>query len=162
MAAAFGAVGGGDGGNPHFQLGSTGSLLVGGSTVFRMKKAGGAGIQVAAGGDAPNRPVVIVHDAQLLSQFLLDVDLDLDHRASLTLYGGGNPLDRCTVNLGSAEVSVHFEDETPAAVVSEHLGRFTVGGQAAVVGANPGVWETGDNLLVISDGGAGAIVTARP
>ena len=69
---------------------------------------------------------------------------------TFVLGGGGNPVNRSTIELGGPGVTVNFLAETVAAFTTEHLGKFTVAGEAAVIGTN---------LNVVSNGGNGCIVT---
>lgn len=68
------------------------------------------------------------------------------------LLGGGNPVNQTTVDMAPGAM-VTFTLEDVSEFNAEHIGKFTVNGDALVAGVN---------ATVVSDGGTGTIVTAIP
>ncbi|MDA7882003.1 sulfatase-like hydrolase/transferase [Akkermansiaceae bacterium] len=136
-----GTPGGGGGGGNTLDLG-TGSLTVNGGT-FRMSVGNSAGI---TGGP------LTVTNGTVIAQFISASSVSLSG-GSLDLNGGTNPLNGVTVDFSSGSPAILlFRNETPADVLSEHLGKITVNGASAVASGG------GQNLSVISDGGSGSRV----
>jgi hypothetical protein len=121
--------------------------------------ANGLSASVDGTGDLANCAVLFGGSSLAQLQFVLDLDVSLADSATLELYGGGNPINRTGIDFVSPNASIYFTAETVAAAVSEHLGKLTVYGWPAMIGTDPSVLEPGDNLLIVSDGGAGSIVT---
>lgn len=136
-----GTPGGSGGAGGTLDLG-TGSLTVNGGTV-RMNVISGYGIQ--------NGPLTQT-DGTVIAQFLGNLAAGLSG-GTLELNGANNPLNGATLQFTAASTAtVHFINESPADVQSEHLSKITVDGQAAVVGVN---------LKVDSDGAAGSLVSRQ-
>ncbi|NWK56544.1 PEP-CTERM sorting domain-containing protein [Verrucomicrobiaceae bacterium N1E253] len=80
-----------------------------------------------------------------------NLTVDIDGTSALTLRGGNDPLPNgASVDLAAGGV-INFLAESVGDATSEHLGKITVGGQAA---------EIGVNVTLVSDGGSGSILTA--
>lgn len=157
-----GTPGGSGGGGANLWLGDTGSLTVSGGT-FRMSQGGAAGIHADGTVGGARSTIDLSGTSSLFAQFLADQTVTIIDGALLTLYGGGNPVNNSVIDYSTNwGGSVSFLNETPGAVTSEHLGKFTVGGAAAIVGTDPTVAEPGDNMLIVSDGGAGSVLTVIP
>ncbi|MDB4141993.1 MprA protease, GlyGly-CTERM protein-sorting domain-containing form [Akkermansiaceae bacterium] len=78
----------------------------------------------------------VTNGSQLNTFFVLNgADVQVDGTSSVTLGGGGNPVNLSTINLTSGSV-LSFLGETPAAFTTEHLSKITVDGAAAVDGVN--------------------------
>lgn len=87
------------------------------------------------------------------AQFIVNTwSLSVDGTSTVNLRGGGNPINGGTIDLALGGTAT-FTNETVNAFTTEHLSKFTVNGNPAVVGSN---------LIVLSDGGAGSTVTAVP
>ena len=160
LIATFGTPGGSGGASGHLRLG-TGSLSVSGDTVWRM--APGRGIRVDGSNAGNNfRPALVTDNAQLFAQFFSKITVSLGGHASISLYGGGNPINNSTIDFLSTTATLNMLAETPTDFVNEHLGKISVFGLPAVIGSDPGVAEMGDNLLIVADGANGSVVTAVP
>lgn len=83
--------------------------------------------------------------------FLLNVTTTISGDATLTLTGAGNPVNLSTIAFESTDAAVHFTNETPENVVSEHLGKFTFFGLPPIDGVT---------FTLESDGASGAIIRA--
>ncbi|GAA5497575.1 hypothetical protein Rhal01_03771 [Rubritalea halochordaticola] len=87
-------------------------------------------------------------------QFLANIDASLTGDAILELRGAGNPVNGSTIDLAADSTGyVRFLGETVADVTGEHLSKFTVGGAAAVLGAN---------LEIVSENGATVVRVILP
>lgn len=84
-------------------------------------------------------------------QFLLEVNVTLAGDAQLNLNGGGNPVNLSTISFESSDASVHFLNETTAAVALEHLGSCSFFGLPAIEGVT---------YTLESDGGNGSFLSA--
>ncbi|NNC89868.1 MAG: arylsulfatase [Akkermansiaceae bacterium] len=132
---------------PNFDLGGNTLHLSGGGT---LQASAGYGLRSNSGGG--NSSVFLSGTTALQVQFLLDIVLTLSDASTLTLSGGGNPVNSSTINLTSSFTGeIRFTAESVAAVQSEHLSKITVDGAAVVLGTN---------AELVSDGGAGSILTA--
>ncbi|MGI9458138.1 MAG: hypothetical protein ACR2NU_16360 [Aeoliella sp.] len=84
------------------------------------------------------------------AQFLAELSVSIGGDASLPLGGGNVPINESTIDFTGAGAQLHLLNETTSAFTSEHLNKVSVFGSPAVIGSN---------LQVVSDGGAGSIVT---
>lgn len=149
------------GGGP-FQLGEDlGSLTLKGDAGLTTASTGGIRAQEGTG-TFIKTIVQASGTSQTTAQFILDIDLTITDSASFTFKGGGNPVNRSVINIAGMNVTINFPAETVTAFINEHLSKTMVNGVAAEVGDDPEVLEPGDNLLVVSDGASGSIVTANP
>jgi len=143
-----GPAGAGNSSN-HLVLGNSGAIEMTAGT-FRL--GAGAGIR---------RGTIDISGGALLAQFLADgfsggttngPQTTLGGTGAITLYGGGTPINHgATIDFTSAAAQLNLLAETPAAFLSEHLGKIKVNSAPAADGIN---------LSVVTDGGAGSIVTA--
>lgn len=101
---------------------------------------GSAGVSVRVIGGASFEPFFVVNGT----------DVDIDANSTAVFRGGGNPVNGSTIDL-SIGSELDFLMESPADFLSEHLGKITVDGAAAVAG---------QNLSVVSDGSSGCRVRA--
>lgn len=152
-----GTPGGVNGAGGNFDIGNSGSLTLSGGT-FRM--AAGSGIRADGTAGGVKTIITMSNDTAIFCQFFLDQTISVSGSASLTLFGGGNPINVSTIDFDPAWTgTLTFNAETTAAVVSEHLSKLTVGGEAAVTGSDPGVLEPGDNVVIVDSGGSGSVLT---
>ena len=96
--------------------------------------------------------VSLINGASTDSFFYINSTITVDATSSIVLRGGGGPLNVSTIDMAVGAV-VHFTDETLAAFNTEHIGNMTVNGAVLVAGVN---------ATVVSDGGAGTIISAVP
>lgn len=104
--------------------------------------------------DTMNGPTVFVNSGAQFNPFFVvnDVKVMIDGSSSATFGGGGNPINLSTLDLQPG-ATVTFLAEDIAAYNAEHLIKTFVNGSPAVEGVN---------LTIMSDGGAGSIITAVP
>lgn len=88
---------------------------------------------------------------EMTRQFLLNVTATLEGDASLTLAGGGDPVNQSTIALESLDALVHFTNELPEDVTAEHLSKISFFGQPAIEGVT---------YTLESDGASGALLQA--
>ncbi|MDE0859430.1 MAG: PEP-CTERM sorting domain-containing protein [Akkermansiaceae bacterium] len=115
-----------------------------------------AGGNDGVGGEPGGTGMVInvTNGSQLNAFFVVNgADVQVDGTSSVTLGGGGNPVNFSTINLTSGSV-LSFSGETPAAFTTEHLTKITVDGAAAVDGVNINV--------ATFNGASGSQVTVIP
>ncbi|QDU58693.1 hypothetical protein Pan181_49330 [Aeoliella mucimassa] len=99
----------------------------------------------------PDMPGTIeLSGGSIAAKFLAELNVSLGSGAQLTLTGPNNPVNESSISFTDITAEVHFTDETTSAVLSEHVGKFTVFGAPAVSGVN---------LSIESDGASGSIVT---
>jgi len=80
---------------------------------------------------------VTVTGGSLANQFFsVNTAVTLGGDGTITLNGGGVPVNASTVDFTSTTAALQFNDETPDAVRTEHLSKFTVNGDPAVEGVN--------------------------
>lgn len=136
-------------GQGRFQVGDGFVMTIDGSSVIELGNDGIGGAPATSVGPK----LSVIGGGKLRSFFITNrVDLDLAVLSSATFDGGATPINGSTVNL-TAGATLIFSDETVADYINEHLNKTTVDGAIAVVGGN---------LQVVSDGGAGCIVTVVP
>ena len=136
-----GNPGGGGGGSASLNLGG-GSLTIQ-AGIFRMNVAQAAVVSDGA---------VVISNGRLVAQFLSNVPVTISS-GTLELHGGGNPLNGSSVALvNSSDGMILFKGETITDIASEHLGKVTVNGAAAVA-SGPG------QNVVISSGPDGVFLT---
>ncbi len=150
------AAGGGSGAGNHFDLGDGFSLTVSDDATFRMQlwsapNNNPKGIRGVAAGDTES--LIIQDNAAVFAQFLLNLTASMTDASTLTLGGGGvNSLNDATLDLAADWTgSVTWTNFNVAG--SSIFDKITVGGGAAVEGIN---------VLVVSDGGSGSILTVIP
>lgn len=147
-------IGGGDGVAAHFDMGDGQTLTIKDNVVFTMNltAATPGGIRGVSGGATEN--FIIADNAVVTAQFIVHFSVSMTGASQLILNGGGIPINFSTVDLAPDWTgNITFNAETVADATSEHLGKITVGGQAAVLG---------NNVQIVSDGGAGSILTVVP
>jgi len=84
-------------------------------------------------------------------QFLKNITVSMSGSSSLTLNGGGNPINTSTIDFAADFTGQLFlSNELVADVTAEHISKMTVGGSSAVVGTN---------VELTASGGTGTIVT---
>jgi hypothetical protein len=156
-----------DGSLGNLQLGETlpgsitmtaGVLNMLGSDDNRAIRTTGSGTPVSMG------TILLSGTASVSAQYISGVSVYLGGSSFLTINGGGDGISTgAIVDLTSTTSVLYFNDETPSATLSEHLGEITVNGAAAVVGLDAAVYEAGDNLIVTTYNGAlGSQVQAIP
>ncbi|MGI9457683.1 MAG: PEP-CTERM sorting domain-containing protein, partial [Aeoliella sp.] len=94
--------------------------------------------------------VSLINGSQTRGFFYVSSAVTVDSTSSIILDGPGNPVNLSTIDMAPGSV-VTFTAEDLTAFNAEHLSKFTVNGDPLV---------DGDNATVVSDGGAGTIVTA--
>lgn len=152
LVVTGGIPGGGGGGSAHLRLGNSGSLAVE-AGVFRMAMGAAAGIHADGTIGGARSSVRISGTGELLAQFLGDQSVVMDGASTLTLYGGGDPLNNSVVALaGSWSGEIRFLAESVADVQAEHFPKITLDG---------GPLQLGGNVELIDDGGGGAVLRAR-
>lgn len=111
------------------------------------------------GGVGLGAAIDIVNGSDLNLQFVAGGAYNVDATSTLTLRGGGQPINIIHSTTGPASVNlavggtVHFTAKEPADFPGQLLTFFTVNGATAVIGSN---------LSVVSDGASGSIVTGIP
>lgn len=104
-------------------------------------------------GSAAGPTVSVVNGAEFNPFFVVnDVLVNIDAMSSATFGGGGNPINVSTVDM-TPGATLAFLAEDPAAYLNEHLGKTFVSGSPAV---------DGGNIMLVSDGAAGSVITAIP
>lgn len=151
---------------------SGGALTIGPAGVFQLTGSLLVSSDIIRRDDTPdtddqlNAPMIIsdslINPVNVIARGVNEVDIALID--SLTLFEGDDPLRFSSIVFSTSSTSdpmLTLTNESVGDVVAEHLSKFSVGGAAfpAVVGSDPSVIEPGDNLLIISDGGVGSIVT---
>jgi arylsulfatase A-like enzyme len=130
LVVSAGQAGGPNGFAAHLRMGGRTLTLGGGVTRGAVTGAAGIHNDGTAGG---SRSPLVFTGGELLVSFLSDIAGSLSGNATLTLYGGGNPLDNATLALDPAwSGQIRFQAETPANVRAEHLAKITLGGQPVV------------------------------
>lgn len=137
-----GNPGGPGGGGSNLDLG-TGSLTVNAGT-FRMNVGNSAAIINGA---------ITLTNGRIICQYVGNSAVELAG-GTLDLNGGNNPLSAATVNFSAGSSGVLlFQDELPADVENEHLGKITVNGAPAVASGG------GQNVIILAEGATGARVS---
>ena len=145
-----------------FTIGGSGVLQVAGGTLFStdvIRRDNTPGVN-----DGANAALIISSSPGATGSLtaLAVQELNISLINTMTLTSGDNPLLFSTVSIAdsaSAGAVLNLTNESVGDVVTEHLGKFSVGGDDAVVGLDPALKEPGDNLLIMSDGAAGSIIT---
>ncbi len=114
-----------------------GSLTITGGLLDMLRDAGANGVRAegAPAGPLPS-PFLISGAGAAELQFILDISMTLTDSAVMTFGGGGNPVNRSTIDFTSFDALLNFTAETPDQFINEHLSKITVNGAPAVVGAN--------------------------
>ena len=139
-------AGGMDGASGNFDLGDGFSLTVNDSAIWRHNNF--TGVRGVAEGNSET--VTFNNDSMGFFQFILDVDVVLNDNATVTFNGGDNPINLSTVDINSENVVVIFNNETPQDFIDEHLEKFTVMGQPAIVDTNIEVTEVTINEVLVT------------
>ena len=135
LIVTTGTPGGPGGASLNLWLGNSGAIQLSGGT-FRLAPDYGIHADGTIGGSKAS--IDISGTAQLLAQFLGDQAVTVADSSTITLYGGGDPINNSTVALDTAWTgSITFDAESPADANDEHLSKITVGGSAAVTGSDP-------------------------
>ncbi|MEZ6015924.1 MAG: sulfatase-like hydrolase/transferase [Planctomycetota bacterium] len=142
-AAAIPEVGGAA--QQRFQLADGRTLTIDGGAFSALGNDG------VGGSGAASQVTIDVRNSGTFAPFFIvnGVHLQVDGTSQATFGGGGNPVNGSTIELAQGAV-LRFLDEDPGAFTSEHLSKVTVAGAPAVVGVN---------LIVVSDGATGCVVT---
>ncbi len=147
------------GGQVRLQVGDGHTLTVDGGLLSPIAGGNdGFGGEPTGDADAANDgiagPIVNVINGGQFNPFFMvhDVRLNIDSSSSATFGGGGNPVNLSSVNLSPGGV-LGFLAETPEAFTAEHLSKVFVDGAPAIDGVN---------ISIVSDGSAGAIISAVP
>ena len=97
--------------------------------------------------------IEVTNNSTLNTFFIVnEVRVDVDSTSRVWFGGGGNPVNLSYVNMTNGAV-VEFDQEDPTEFMNEHLIKFTVDGNPAVIGGN---------LDVVTNGASGSIVTVIP
>ena len=136
-------------GQIRFQVGDGFTVTLDNSTWVALVNDGIGGVP-----GTTNGPIFNVRNGGHLSVYFIvnRLHLDLDETSTATFGGPATPINGATVDLTAGSV-LAFTAETPADYINEHLSKTTVDDQPAVVD---------ENILVVSDGGVGSIVTVIP
>lgn len=135
-----GNSGGGGGAGADLFLG-TGELEIRNATL-RMSASNEAGINMGA-----NHRAIKITDGNLLTQRVVNGQIELAGRSELTFYGP-DPLDNSIVDLQSSDSFVYFLNRLPSAVIGNDLQNFTVNSAPAVDGGNVEVTQYYNGTLV--------------
>jgi hypothetical protein len=170
---------GGTGANPLW-LGPKGSLSVAAGTVAFITGTGAGattgliGTTNTALPSSNLRPVLISGTGIISATYVRNATVTVSGSGSLVLTGSATsdavaPTNSvasdpiafgATVNLTSPQATVHFVNKLAANVLADHgsNGELLINGAAPITGADPAVFESGDNCTIISDGATGCIV----
>ncbi|MEN1682157.1 MAG: hypothetical protein AAGJ46_21475 [Planctomycetota bacterium] len=153
------ATAGGGGASANYRMATDQSLTVQDDATFRMAN----GIGIAAGTGATGVELFIDDNGAVISQFLAGVSVEMSGASTLTLNGGGDPINESFIDLDADWTgSIIMNNETPADWTDPlssnpgqppHIDDITVAGIPAQVGIN---------VLIVSDGGTGSILTRGP
>lgn len=140
----------------RFQVASGFTITVDGSN-FSLAGGSNDGIGGAPGSTLPAGPagptLNIINGSSLEAFFIVNgVQMNVDETSSVTLGGGGNPVNNSAINL-NAGATLTFTRETITQFNNEHLSKLTIGGVAA---------EEGLNFTIDGFGAGGSIITAIP
>ena len=114
-----------------------GSLTITGGLLDMLTDAGANGVRAegSAAGPLPS-PMLLSGTGAAELQFILDLTTTLADSAVLTFGGGGNPINRSTIDFTSFDALLNFTAETPDQFINEHLSKITVNGAPGVLGVN--------------------------
>lgn len=124
-----------------FTIDDPGAVVGGGGGVDEMNMPGGT-LTLLAGkltglSKGLRRGTVSVLGGSMERQFLSNgATVTLGGTGTITLNGGGIPVNASTIEFTSLDATLNFNDETPTAFQNEHLGKVSVLGRPAVVGIN--------------------------
>jgi len=141
-------VAGGGGGAGQFEIGSGFSLTLSDSAFWNSNSA--SGIAGELGG--PTETLSFFDASGAATRFVFGLDVVLNDDVSLILRGPNNPVNNATIDFNSLDATLLFNNETVDDVISEHLNKFTVFGNQAILGSN----------LIIEDIGGVTSVQAIP
>ena len=112
---------------------------------------GAPGSQLPAGSAGPT--LNIINGSSLEAFFIVNgVQMNVDGTSSVTLGGGGNPVNNSVINLDTG-ATLAFTRETIAQFNAEHLSKITINGTAA---------QEGLNFTIDALGAGGSSLTAIP
>ena len=140
----------------RFQVASGFTMTVDGSN-FSLSGGSNDGIGGVPGSRLPAGPagptLNIINGSSLEAFFIVNgVQLNVDGTSSVTLGGGGNPVNISSINLDTG-ATLSFTRETIAQFNAEHLSKITING----VGAQEGL-----NFTIDALGAGGSTITAIP
>jgi len=140
----------------RFQVASGFTMTVDGSN-FSLSGGSNDGIGGVPGSRLPAGPagptLNIINGSSLEAFFIVNgVQMNVDGTSSVTLGGGGNPVNISSINLDTG-ATLSFTRETIAQFNAEHLSKITINGAAA---------QEGLNFTIAALGGSGSTITAIP
>jgi len=140
----------------RFQVASGFTMTVDGSN-FSLSGGSNDGIGGVPGSRLPAGPagptLNIINGSSLEAFFIVNgVQMNVDGTSSVTLGGGGNPVNISSINLDTG-ATLSFTRETIAQFNTEHLSKITINGTAA---------QEGLNFTIDALGAGGSTITAIP
>ena len=140
----------------RFQVASGFTMTVDGSN-FSLTGGSNDGIGGVPGSKLPAGPagptLNIINGSSLEAFFIVNgVQMYVDGTSSVTLGGGGNPVNISSIDLDTG-ATLSFTRETIAQFNAEHLSKITINGTAA---------QEGLNFTIDALGAAGSTITAIP
>lgn len=126
------AAAGGNLGAGQFEIGSGFSLTLSDTAFWNSNF--NSGIAGELGG--PTETLSFLDDSGGALRFVFGLDVQLNDNVSLLLRGGDNPVNNATIDFNSLNATLLFNNETVDDVISEHLNKFTVFENQAVLGSN--------------------------
>lgn len=167
MIINFGNIGPAGTSTAHFEIGNVSLTMTGGNltmatdsdvngnglanTTIDMSGSSTLTLNGTAGG-ITGVTLNLADTAAVASQFILNSTVNLNG-GTLTLRGGGIPLNTSTVDFTSDSGTLRFNDETPAAFRTEHQSNVTVNGITAHEDVNISIGAF--------NGASGSQITAR-
>ena len=146
----------------NFDLGIGNDLLVGGGKTLQSNAAQGIRVDYTVSNPA-NSAATVQDNATVYIQFSLDIDWTLSTGATLHFKGGGNPVNRSTIDFADTTALLLFDAETWSAFNTEHKSKTTFQGAPLVFGSDPFTFESGDNALATAyNGTSGVQIQAVP
>lgn len=144
-------VGGSDGGGTML-IGDGFSLTVQQDATYRSSISSGASIGGVLG--TMTETLSILDTAEVITQFLSNLDVSMSGSSELFLNGSGDPIGgTTTIDFASDWTgSVTFAGESINNVISEHLPSLTVNGAPAVYGTNVDLVSNGSGGSILSLG----------
>ena len=132
---------------------SAGRIDLGNGTVLTVSNSI---LTATSGSGMQNEGSLNIVDGSTVSlQFINNnITATVDATSTLTLYGGGNPINNGSIINLETNAVINFNNETTNAVISEHLGKIYLD-DVPLAGLEEGV-----NYTLVTDGGAGSVLTA--
>ena len=109
----------------------------------------GGSLTMTNAGGMSGGSVSISNSGSVVTDWLNSASVSVSE-GTLTLRGGGNPLTGSTIACTGSGWTIHFTNETTAAVQSEHLAKITINGQPA---------SPGNNCTLAASGASGSTLT---